>query len=41
MMMMMMDCFVVWLTGKRCLASFSAGAIARDPHRRESLTRCE
>ena len=32
------DVFVVWLTDKRCLASFSARTIARDPPHCESLT---
>ena len=40
-MMMMMNCFVIWLTDKGRLALFPAGTIVRDPHHRESLTRCE
>ena len=39
MMMMMMNCFAVWLTDERRLALFPAGTIVRDPHHRESLTR--
>ena len=39
--MMMMNCFVVWLTDKRRLALIPAGTIVRDPRHRESLTRCE
>ena len=38
-MMMMMNCFAVWLTDERRLALFPAGTIVRDPHHRESLTR--
>ena len=38
MMMMMMNCFVVWLTDERHLDLFPAGTIVRDPHRLESLT---
>ena len=34
------DVFVVWLTDERCLALFPAGTIVRDPHHRQSLTRC-
>ena len=41
MKMMMMICFVVWLTAERRLALFPAGAIFRDPHHRESPTRRE
>ena len=41
MTMMMMNCFVVWLTGERCLALFPAGTIARDPHHHESPKRLE
>ena len=33
--------FVVWLTDERCLALFPAGTIVRDPHHRESPTRCK
>ena len=33
--------FVVWLTDERRLTLFSAGTIVRDPHHRESPTRCE
>ena len=39
MMMMMMNCFLVWLTGEIRLALFPAGMIVRHPHHRESLTR--
>ena len=35
----MMNCFVVWLTDKRCLVLFPAGTIARDSHHRESPAR--
>ena len=35
-MMMIMNCFVVWLTSKRRLALFPARAIVRDPDHRES-----
>ena len=38
MMMMMVTCFVVWLTDERRLALFPAGTTARDPHHRKSLT---
>ena len=44
LMMMMMNCFcsmVVWLNDGRRLALFPAGAIVRDPHHCESLTRRE
>ena len=41
MMMMMMNCFVIWLTNQRRLVLFPAGTIARDPHHRESPTRRE
>ena len=34
-----LNCFVVWLTGKRCLVLFPAGTIARDAHHREFPTR--
>ena len=40
-MMMIMNCFLVWLTGERHLALFPAGTIVRDPHHRESPTRRE
>ena len=40
-MMMMMNCFVVWLRDERCLVLFPVGTIVRDPHHRESLTRRE
>ena len=30
--MMMMNCFVVWLTDERCLALFPARSITTDPH---------
>ena len=36
MVMMIKNCFVVWLTDERCLAIFQAGIIVRDPHHRES-----
>ena len=32
LMMMMMNCFVVWLTDERCLALFPARSITTDPH---------
>ena len=38
LLLMMMNCFVVWLTNKRRLALFPAGTIVRDPHHRESST---
>ena len=41
MMMMMMNYFVEWLTDERRLALFSARTTVRDPHHRESPTRCE
>ena len=41
MMMIMMNCFVVWLTDKRRLTLFLAGTIVRDPHHLESLTHRE
>ena len=41
MMMMTMNCFVVWLTGEKRLALFPAGTIVRDPHHSELLTRCD
>ena len=34
-----LNCFVVWLTDKRCLVLFPAGTIARNAHHRESPTR--
>ena len=39
MMILMMNCFVVWLTDERRLALFPAGNIVRYPHNRESPTR--
>ena len=39
--MMIVNCFVVWLTDERRLALFPAGTIVRGPHHRESLTRRE
>ena len=36
---MMMNCFVVWLTEERRLALFPAGTIVRDPQHRETSTR--
>ena len=41
MTMMMMSCFVVWLTDERRLVLFSAGIIVRGAHIRESPTRQE
>ena len=41
MMMMMMNCFVVWLTDERRLALFPAATIVRDPHHFKSPTRRE
>ena len=38
-MMMMMNCFVVWLTDEIRLALFPDGTIFRDPHHLESPTR--
>ena len=32
MMMMMVNCFLVWLTDEKRLALFPAGTIVRDPH---------
>ena len=32
---------MVWLTDERRLALFPAGSIVRDPHHRDSPTRCE
>ena len=40
-LMMMKNCFVVSLTNERHLALYPAGTIVRDPHHRESPTRCE
>ena len=40
-LMMMMNCFVVWLTEEWYLALFPVGTIVRDPHYRESPTRRE
>ena len=37
-LMMTMNCFVVWLTNERYLALFPVKTIIRDPHHRESLT---
>ena len=39
--LMMMNCFVVWLTDERRLALFPAGTIVRDPHHLESPTHRE
>ena len=36
---MMMNCFVVWLTEERRLALFPARTIVRDPQHRETSTR--
>ena len=41
MTMMMMNCFMVWLTDERRLALFPAGTTVSDPHHRESPTRRE
>ena len=41
MMIMMMNCFVVWLTDKRRSALFQAGTSVRDSHHHKSLTRHE
>ena len=41
LLLLMMNCFVVWLTDERRLALFPAGTIVRDPHHRESPTRRE
>ena len=41
MLMVMMNCFLVWLTNERCLALFPAKTIARDPHHRKFPTCCE
>ena len=41
MMMMMMNCFVIWLNDERHVALFPAETIVRDPHHRESPTRRE
>ena len=41
LMMIMMNCFVVWLTGERRLTLFPAGTNVRDPHHRKSPTRRE
>ena len=38
MMMMMKNCFVLWLTDERRLALFPAVTIVRDPHHCESPT---
>ena len=40
-MMMMTNCFVVWLIDERRLALFPAGTIIRDAHHHESPTRRE
>ena len=40
-MMMMLRCFVVWLTDERRLALFSAGIIVKDDHHLESPIRRE
>ena len=37
--MMMMNCFVVWLIEERRLALFPAGTIVRDPQHRKTSTR--
>ena len=38
MIMMVMNCFMVWLTDERHLILFPAGSIARDPHHRRFPT---
>ena len=38
---MMMNCFVVWLTDEMRLALFPAGTIVRNPHHLESPTHRE
>ena len=40
-MMIMMNCFVAWLTDKRRLDLFLVELIFRDPHHRQSTTRRE
>ena len=40
-MTVMMICFVVWSTDEKRLILFPAGITVRDPHYRESPTRCE
>ena len=41
MMMMIMNCFVVWSTDETPSALFPLGTIVRDPHHCESPTRRE
>ena len=41
MMMMMMNCFVVWLSNERRSALFLAETIVRDPQHRKSPTNSE
>ena len=38
-MMLMMNCFLVWLTDEMLFALFPAGTIVRDPHHSKSPTR--
>ena len=38
-MMLMMNCFLVWLTDEILFALFPSGTIVRDPRHRESPTR--
>ena len=40
-MMMMMNCFLEWLSDENRLALFPAGTIVRDLHHHESPTYCE
>ena len=40
-MIIMMNCFVVWLNDGRRLALLPVGTIVRDPNHRESPTRHE
>ena len=40
-LIMMINCFVVWLIDERHLALFLAGTIVRDPHYNEFPTRRE
>ena len=38
MIMMVMNCFMVWFTDERHLILFPAGTIVRDPHHRKFPT---
>ena len=40
-MVMMINCFMVWLTDERRLVLFPAGTIVRDPYHRQFPTRRE